>query len=371
MKGLLQKLIQTESTAQKGEMAAARILCEELEQAGIDVRIDIWDGKRANVIAQARSGGRKRALLFACHLDVVPAGEVGWREPAFSAIEHDGKIYGRGSADMKGGITAVVTAIQQIVKAETKLEGDIILFAAAGEETDSCGAKRFVRDYGDKLPSLAGVVLPEPTNFDVVTAHRGMLWLEVNTKGKAAHGSSPELGINAISSMKTVLDALENYKIECGPHELLGECSMSINTITGGEAMNTVPDKCSVGIDIRTLPGQNHQDIIGDLREILAKLKQANPKFEGQVSVIREVSALESDPSCDFAKDFCSAVGTSKTKAVGFTTDGPHLAPLGAPVLIFGPGKPEVCHRPDEYIDIADVEKAARYYKNIILKFLS
>ncbi|MHC4482174.1 MAG: M20 family metallopeptidase [Planctomycetota bacterium] len=371
MKALLRRLIQAESTAQKGELAAANIICEELRRSEIDARIDRWNGNRANLVAQIKSAGRKGALLFACHLDVVPAGEAGWSDPAFAGTERDGKIYGRGSADMKGGIAALVTAIRQLTNSDVGLEGDIILFAAAGEETDSCGAKRFVSKFSNKLPELAGVVIPEPTDFDVVTAHRGMLWLEVTTKGKAAHGSAPQLGVNAIASMKAVLDELENYKTQCKPHGLLGECSMSINTISGGEAINVVPDKCSVEIDIRTLPGQNHQDIVDDLQDVLAKLKQENPQFDAEVSMIREVGALETDCDSNFVKNFCSVVGISETKAVGFTTDGPHLVSLGAPVVIFGPGRPEVCHKPDEYIEISDVKKAVEYYKDIILKFLA
>jgi succinyl-diaminopimelate desuccinylase len=146
---------------------------------------------------------------------------------------------------------------------------------------------------------------------------------------------------------------------------------MSVNTIAGGKEINVVPGQCCVGIDIRTLPGQNHQEIISDFGKIFAKLKQKNPWFEASVSIVREVGALETDLSCDFVKDFCSAVGASETKAVGFATDGPYFASLGAPVVIFGPGKPQLAHKPDEYIDIADVGKAVEHYKNIILKFLA
>jgi len=369
MKELLTKLIQAESTPQKGELGVAEVISAELSRSGIDSRIDTWDQTRANIIAQVQSGGHKGVLLFACHLDVVGPGEAKWEKPPFGAAQSDGKIYGRGSADMKGGIAAAVTAIRQIIDSGTKLQGDIVFVGAGGEETDSCGAKRFISERS-RLPEFIGVVIPEPTDFVIVTAHRGMLWLEVSTKGKAAHGSTPQLGVNAIASMRSVLDALEDYKIPTEPHKLLGECSMSVNTITGGEALNVVPDKCSIGIDIRTLPEQNHQDIITDLEKIFAKLKSENPQFDAEVSVVRQVQPLETDCGCDFVKDFCSAVGTSKTTAVGFTTDGPHFASLGAPVVIFGPGKPQLCHKPNEYIEVCDVEKAVEYYKNIILKFL-
>jgi len=369
MKSLLKELIGAETTSEKGELAAADVILAEFGQSGIDCRVDSWGKNRANLIAQIKSAGHRGALLFACHLDVVGSGETKWEYPPFSGVESEGRIYGRGSADMKGGIAAIVTTLRQIVESGVKLEGDIILFAAAGEETDSCGAKRFIRDW-DGMPQIAGVVLPEPTDFEVVTAHRGMLWLKVETGGKAAHGSTPELGINAIASMKNLLNELDNYKIRFEPHKLLGGCSMSVNTISGGKEINVVPDKCEIKIDIRTLPGQNHQEIISDFEKIFARLKQENSQFEASASLVREVGALETDSTCDFVTDFCSAIGRTETKAVGFTTDGPHFAALGAPVVIFGLGKPEVCHKPDEYIEISDVEKAVEYYKNIILKFL-
>ncbi|MHC4570619.1 MAG: M20 family metallopeptidase [Planctomycetota bacterium] len=371
----MKKLIGAETTAEKGELAAAEAISAELCKSGVDCQIDSWDTNRANLIAQIpaaelNSTGHRTALLFACHLDVVGSGETKWKHPPFSGVESEGKIYGRGSADMKGGIAAIVTAARQIVESGVKLEGDIILFAAAGEETDSCGAKRFIRNWGG-MPRLAGVVLPEPTDFEVITAHRGMLWLKVKTGGKAAHGSTPELGINAIASMKTFLNELDNFRIRVEPHKLLGGYSMSVNTIAGGKEINVVPNECEIKIDIRTLPGQNCQEIISDFERIFARLKQENSQFEASISLVREVGALETDSNCDFVKDFCSAVGRAETKAVGFTTDGPHFAPLGVPVVIFGPGKPDICHKPDEYIEISDVEKAVEYYKSIILKFLA
>jgi succinyl-diaminopimelate desuccinylase len=369
MKELLRKLIQAETIAEKGELAAAEIISAHFSRFGISNRVDSWDKNRANLIAHIESAGRKPAILFVCHLDVVGPGEAKWEHPPFEAVESNGRIYGRGAADMKGGIAAIVKSICQVIDEGTNLQGDIVFLAAAGEETDSCGIKRFLANMGD-LPQLVGVVIPEPTDFAVITAHRGMIWLKVTTKGKAAHSSSPELGVNAITSMRAFLDELDKYKINVEPHKLLGSCSMSVNTISGGKAMNVVPDECTIGVDIRTLPGQNHEVILNDFRQILTKLKKQHPTFEAEVSVDRAVEAIETEPDCGFAREFCNTVGVSETKAVSFTTDAPHLKPLGAPIIIFGPGKPELCHKPDEYIDLADVEKAVRYYKNIILKFL-
>ena len=368
MKKLLKKLIEAESTEAAGELAVAKVIRDELKRPGIDCKVDSWQKNRANLIASVKSGGRKKGLLFACHLDVVPAGQ-GWDSPPFKPVERDGKIFGRGATDMKGGIAAIVTAIKQIVDSGMKLGGDIILVGAAGEETDSCGAERYVRNFGKKA-NLAGIVIPEPTDFDIVTAHRGLLWLQVSTIGKAAHGSAPHLGINAITLTRQFLDELDKYKIPFKPHKLLGGCSMSVNTIETGKAINIVPDKCTTGIDIRTLPRQKHQEIIGDLQKIFAKLKKKNPQFQADISIVRDTNALETDVKNDFVRQFCSAVEIAETKAVGFTTDGPCFAQLGVPVIIFGPGKPGACHKANEYIEIKDLEKAVEYYKQVILNFL-
>jgi succinyl-diaminopimelate desuccinylase len=367
MEKLLKNLICAQTTAEKGELKAAEIILAEFNRSNaIDCRIDNWQGNRANVVAKVKSSGRRPGLLFACHIDVVGPGEAAWKYPPFSATEVNGKIYGRGSSDMKGGTAAIVTAIREIVDSSVKLNGDIIFLAAAGEETDSCEAKRFVQNCGD-IGSLAGIVIPEPTNFDIVTNHRGLFWVEFGTIGKCAHGSAPQLGINAISLMKDLLDELEIYKHK----HLTTGCSVSINTIAGGKAINVVPDECTVGVDIRTTVEQTHAGLIGDFETILKKLKKQKPPFEGKIKVVRDVAALNTDNNCHFVKEFCSCVGINETKTVGFCTDGPVFEPLKSPVVIFGPGNPEFCHRADEYIEIADVKKAVEYYKNIILKFLT
>ena len=369
MTELLKELIRARSTAETGEYEAAQVIQNAFRAAHIETSIDRWGGNRANITARVKSAGKKPGLLLACHIDVVGPGGAAWQYPPFEAIQCDGRVYGRGAADMKGGTAAAIQAICDVAAGDAALQGDIVFAAVAGEETDSCGAERFINNYG--WPTApAGVVIPEPTDFDIVTAHRGMLWLRVITKGKAAHGSAPHLGINAIQSMKAVLDELEGYRIECEPHPLLGGCSMSVNTIAGGKTMNVVPDGCTMGIDMRILPGQKNDAIIADFERILDRCRRADREFEGEIEVVRHVPAMETDPDSDFVQQFCNAVDIGHTKAVGFTTDGPFFAALGAPVLIFGPGKGELCHKPDEYIDIVDLDRAVEYYKAIIRHFL-
>jgi succinyl-diaminopimelate desuccinylase len=368
---LLKNLIRAESTAQKGELKAAKLISSEFNRYGIPTKVHHWDDNRANLVAHVKSAGTKPALLFVAHLDVVPAGELGWSCAPFEPNCEAGRIYGRGATDMKGGIAAIVTAICRLAEQTKRLQGDLIFLASAGEETDSCGTKKFVEEHAKDLPSTAGVIIPEPTDFDIITAHRGILWLEITTKGKTAHGSTPQLGINAINSMNLLQNELRSYKIPHSPHAVLGDCSISINKIYGGSATNIVPEQCTIEIDIRTLPSLGHEEIVKDLKEKLDKLNSQHSRFSAELGLLRDIPALETDNNSPFVRDFCAATGIAETHTVGFTTDGPHFAKLGLPVVIFGPGKPDLAHKPNEYIDLTDLERAVDYYKKIILHFLT
>ena len=372
MKELLKKLILADSTPDRGELETANVIVGFFDSHGLDCRIDTWDKTRANLVLRIKSTGERPGLLFASHLDVVPAGDCGrWSNPPFEPVESDGRIFGRGAADMKGPIAALCAAIIDVAESGWQLKGDIIFAATAGEETDSCGAKKFISENGDDLPDLAGVVINEPTNFDIVTAHRGMFWIKVKTFGKAAHGSMPQLGINAIEKMSVLLDRLSDFRFDVAEHPPLGGCSMSVNEIGGGKATNMVPDECFINIDIRTLPGQSHQDIMDKFNSIFNELSRADKEFKAELSVIRSVEALHTASDSDFVKSINQITGIYNSCAVGFTTDGPFFAALDVPVIIFGPGHSGICHQYNEYIDIEDLQKARRYYTDMIKGFLA
>lgn len=369
---LLKRLIPTRPTAAEGELGAARVVADYFEANGLACQLDIWDEKRANVTVRVASTGSRPALLLAAHLDVVPPGEATWQYPPFEATEVDGKIYGRGTADMKGGLAAAASAIVETVKSGTALQGDIIFTAVAGEETDSSGVVRFVEQHRDELGGkLAGIVICEPTQFDIITAHRGILWLRITTVGKTAHGSMPHLGVNAILKMNDLLNRLRDFEIPHTPDPLLGGYSMSINRIEGGKATNVIPDRCTIEVDIRTLPGQDYKAITAEFEKLLAQMKAADPGFEANISSLRSANGLRTDSTCPFVRSLLDVTGIDKTVSVGFTTDGPHFVPLRAPIVIFGPGAPAVCHQPDEYIEIAAVEQARLHYRRIIERFLA
>ena len=291
MKKLLKQLIQSAPTLENGELGTGNILVDFFNQHGIEVTLASWDSTRANVIASIGSNdANAQALLFGAHLDVVPAAKEHWQTDPFCPVEKDGKIIGRGAVDMLGGLCAAAAAMLDLSK--KRLNGRVIFAATAGEETDSCGVKRFIEQYQSQIKNPVGVVITEPTGMKILRAHRGILWLKVQTFGKTAHGSMPQAGINAILKMNALVNRLQSWQIPHQPHPLLGGCSMSINRIAGGSATNIVPDNCSIEIDIRTLPGQDHSVIIDDLQNLCEDLGKTDPDFKTQISIIRAADAM-------------------------------------------------------------------------------
>ncbi len=370
MKSLLQKLVQSDSTAGKGEVNSAQILERYFHGANIPCRIETWDGNRANCIARVSGQGTRPGLMFLCHLDVVPPGEATWQHPPFSGLEVNGHIYGRGATDMKGGTVAAAVAIRNILASGDRLLGDVVFAATAGEETDSCGVERLMAQAAE-LPELAGIIVPEPTDLSVINAHRGLLWLELTTHGKTAHGSTPHLGVNAVTNMHTAMTLLNQIPLDVPPHAQLGSCSMSLNTLHGGKAFNVVPDRCTLGIDIRTLPGQDPMEIVQSIEALLAEQQKKSSQFKATISVHRCVGALETNPEHGFVRQICTVAQVPGAEAVGFTTDAPSVIPLGVPIVIYGPGEGRVCHQPDESIALADVDRAIKRYEEIIRQFLT
>lgn len=365
MLALLKQLIAAAPTVDHGELKAAQALAEFFKTFGIDTELDIWDDRRANVVAHLKSDHPTAApLLLAAHTDVVPADAAQWTAPPFNAVVRDGRLYGRGATDMLGAIASAAAAMAQAAANPQTLPRDIILAAIAGEETDSCGAKRFVRHYRRRFADPVGVIVPEPTALKALRAHRGLLWLRITAHGRTAHGSMPHLGINAILKINALLNRLGGVTIPHTPHPLLGGCSLSANRIAGGSGVNIVPDVCSLDIDIRTLPGQSTETIIGWMQNILDALAQQDDTFNAQISILRQCDAMETPADAPFVRSVCQAVGQTEAGAVGFTTDAPFFAPLG-PVVIVGPGDPAQCHKPDESIALDELCCAEQMYQRL------
>jgi succinyl-diaminopimelate desuccinylase len=373
---LTQDLVRLRTINPPGDEArAAEFVAQRLQQAGMfaDV-VPHEEAGRASVVGGLRGSGECPALLFSGHLDTVPAGD-NWEREILSAEIADGKIWGLGSTDMKAGVAALLVAMEAVQSTGVALRGDLLFAGTAGEEVDSMGAKRLVAQQ--KLRDVGFMIIGEPTGNRVFTAEKGTLWLEVKTKGQTAHGSMPHLGVNAIMHMNKLLQALEAEHIPYQPHPLLGNFTMNVATIRGGVKTNVVPDTCHVTIDLRTVIGQDHQQILDIVRQLIDRLCAEDETFHAEVRVLTERVPLDIPFDTPQVQTFVRvrdqvAGQASLPAAAAYATDGSVFVPAyQAPMVICGPGLPEKAHQPDEYVEIDKLVAAARIYTLVALDLLT
>jgi succinyl-diaminopimelate desuccinylase len=356
------------------EKLAADWLAEQLERMGFSSNVEDLGSNRANIVTVLKGTGENPALVFNGHLDVVPVGDTPWTHDPFGGVLENGRLYGRGTSDMKSGLMAMVMAAGALKRAGVRLKGDLIVSAVADEETGALGAKAWVQAGG--LQGVGAIVIGEPTNLEVYIAEKGACWLEITTYGKTAHGSMPDLGINAVMHMTTALHALTRLSFPFQAHPLFDKPTMNVGTIAGGHKTNVVPDRCTVTIDLRTLPGMRHEDVIQDIRQTLDGLHEAVPHFAYAMRVITERGPVASDPHAPIVETVLSileARGRRETpKATpGFATDASVFQPAsGAPFVIFGPGIPQLAHQPNEYVEIDTYLQSIELFCELAVRYL-
>lgn len=363
--GLCQEMVRFNTVNPPGnEKELAEFVADLLQDFGLRIELISHTNTRASVIAQLKGSGELPPLMYNGHLDVVPIGEQRWRYDPFSAKLAEGKIWGRGTADMKGGNAAILSAIKALVFSGKSLRGDIIVAFTAGEEGEQLGARALVENFDST--ALQALVIPEPSGNAVYTAEKGCFWLKIVTHGKTAHGSMPEHGLNAIQMMTTLIDRLEKIDVQFEKHPLLGKFTRSIGTIKGGVKTNVVPDRCEITIDQRTVPGQDNQAILAGVEGLIAEMGEDVPGFDADVEVINELAPVETSPNLSVVQKVCGAVAEitgkfPKPEGVNYYTDGAVLSPaLDAPLIICGPGEPELAHQPNEYVGAKSLVENAK-----------
>lgn len=348
------------------ELPAAEYVLSFLRALGFEGELISHGSNRASLIARLKGSGALPALVFNGHIDVVPVGAGGWTHDPFAGMAADGKVWGRGSADMKGGVAAMMAAAKAVATSAVDLGGDLVFAATAGEEVDMLGAQ--VIAARPDLGPLQAIIISEPTSNRIGLAERGVFWIELTTCGKTAHGSTPELGLNAITLMVTLLTELERLEIPFTPHPVLGKFTHSINTIQGGVKTNVVPDRCTVTVDMRTVPGQDHRALLRQLEGFIANLVRRVPNFKASVRVESDLPAVETLPDAPVVQRFTDIAAQVmgqplEPENVRFATEAAIFRPaLHVPTIIFGPDHAALAHQPDEHVEIDKMVQAARVY---------
>jgi acetylornithine deacetylase/succinyl-diaminopimelate desuccinylase family protein len=336
-----------------GEEVIARHVADFLRAAGLDAHVEEVGQGRWNAVGILRGKGNGKSLMLNGHLDTV--GVEGMEDP-FSARVENGKLFGRGAQDMKGGVAAALAAAATLAR-ESPLRGDLIVAGVADEEYKSIGTRALVEKY-----STDAAIVMEPTGLEVATAHKGFVWTQVETSGRAAHGSRPQEGVDAIALMGRLLGEIESLqaKLSSSPgHPLLGCGSVHASLIVGGQELSSYPAECRLSIERRVIPGEDAGTFERELREIISKLERQDPRFKAHVTVGYSASALETPRESSIARVLMDCAQkilgpSAHFGAQTFWTDAALLNDAGIASVLFGPGG-EGLHSTVEYVRLEDV----------------
>jgi succinyl-diaminopimelate desuccinylase len=375
---LTQELVRLNTTNPPGnETPAIQLLESRLAGWGFEtVTVPYLDGEnRSHVVARLRGTGERPGLLFSGHVDVVPPGGVPWTVEPFGGEVRDGKLYGRGSCDMKSGVAALVTAAGALARSGVRLRGDLVVALTADEERNCLGAEALVNE--PLFEGLGAVIVAEPTALELYVAEKGAFWVEVTFTGKTAHGSMPHLGANAVSAAADFLMRWERaYSTREPVHPLLGTPTLNAGVISGGVKVNVVPDRCTVELDMRTVPPLDHGELGAALQQVLREVTEARPGTGGEIRVLSDRPPVSCPADSELAQALAEAVqeiaGVDPApRGVPYCTEACIWVPrLGIPAVICGPGSPGMAHQPDEFVPVAEVERAAEIYLRAAAKLL-
>ncbi|MBW8863907.1 MAG: M20/M25/M40 family metallo-hydrolase [Verrucomicrobia bacterium] len=334
-----------------GEHRVADFLASVAARAGLEVEFQpVLPGRRNFIARLLPKNAIKQTILLAPHLDTV--GADGTR---FIPQRRHGRLHGRGASDTKGSVAAMLSALCELAAGKSRPQSTQIVFAGLVDEENAQAGSRALAAGGFQA-DLA--IVGEPTRLQVVTAHKGSLWLQLATQGKAAHGAKPHLGKNAVHEMARIVDLLETRyaaQLKKRKHKLLGHATVNVGKIAGGSQPNIVPDACLIEIDRRTLPGETGTSV----RRELAALLAAN-KLSARISRANHAPALalETDHRLPLVQSFLRSTRQSRPAGVDYFCDAAVLAAGGIPSVVFGPGDIAQGHTADEWISLAELERA-------------
>jgi succinyl-diaminopimelate desuccinylase len=343
-----------------GEEPVTAFLEEISQNAGlVTERQKVATGRDNLLVRLTPAREVKYRVLLAPHLDVVPA-----PLEAFTPKITGNQLHGRGACDTKGSVACFFQALLDLaLSPERPQETEILFVGLVDEEFAQAGSRTFANSTIKGDLAIVG----EPTGLEVVSSHKGSLWIQLETTGKAAHGSTPEKGVNAIEKMHPAINLLlgeYQNSLHSKSDPFLGSPTLSLGTIKGGDQPNIVPSRCQVELDRRTIPGESPESVMEELHALFGVLGQSAPSIK--ISRTIPCPPLHTNPDLPFAKLLLKCANQKQSKGVPYFTDASPLSRGGTPALVFGPGDIEQAHAEKEWIDLGELEKA----HSIVLNFL-
>jgi succinyl-diaminopimelate desuccinylase len=353
------------------ERDCAHFLGELMAGAGFAVSYHEFAEARTTVVAKIGGAGEpaRKPLGFAGHIDTVPLGTREWSVDPFGGEIADGKLYGRGVTDMKAGIAAFAVAGIECAEALSAGAGAVMIMAA-GEET-GCKGTLHLAQAGDAIGEVGALVVAEPSYNIPRVGHKGALWMEMSSAGKTAHGSMPWEGDNALYKASRAVGKLEDFDFNVAPHAFLGGNSINVGTMHAGQNVNSVPDSAKFRVDVRTIPGMDHNDIRKTLAGYLGE-------DVADVAPFVDVGGVWTDPEHPWVQRVFDIVTPHlgerpEVGALPFFTDASALTPAygGVPTLILGPGDTHMAHQTDEFCMVERIPQVVAMYNDIIADWLA
>jgi len=372
---LLKRLIEIEShkNIENQELDINKYIEEYFKSLGVKTKMDFVYENRPNLYASIGKGKKGKNLMLTGHIDTVPPYNM---VSPFNPEIKNNTIFGRGSVDMKGAIAAMMIAFKVIHESNLDLEGKLFFASVIDEEQRCQGTKHMIENYNiDSDYAIVG----EPTNLDIMIGHKGMEWLEINVIGESGHGSKPNNGVNSIYKAMKLVDELKEYfacELPKRTHTNLGEPTMNIGLIKGGEDPNTIPGRTIIQIDRRWVPGETTETMLRDIEIVIDKIKRKDSNFRATVRRMDEATGYHPPLNTQKDENIVTILSESgkelfdKEVNIGYFDGWSDAAPLSKANIksvVLGPGELNYAHSNNEQIEIKQVVKAAQYYALIAL----
>lgn len=367
---LTRKLVSFDTINPPGrERPCVEYIAGLLEETGFETTYHEFGADRTSLVARLpATTAQRKPIVFSGHIDTVPLGIAEWSVSPFDGEVHDGRLYGRGTSDMKSGVAAFILAARRLAQREQR-SADIVVMVSAGEETGCDGVLHLAKDKA-VLGECGALIVAEPTDNRPMIGHKGALWMDLVFSGVTAHGSMPDKGDNAIYKACAAIDTLRGFDFGVEPDPVMGAPSLNVGTMSAGMNVNSVPDSARVGVDIRTIVGQTNAGV----RDALSRLLGSEVDFE----TLTDVDHVHTDPEDPWIRGVFEAtervLGTPvKVETATYFSDASVLKPAWGdpPTVIMGPGTMAMAHQTDEYCEVDRIDPCADVFTAVGEDYLS